>query len=344
MTPALAAELVGRSQATLRELNIDEYTAALGTALQLHPSSSSSLLEFPQLRQLAISSSDTDYTQPMIDGARLPALEMLYFRETTYPPAYGNRVFASAAVRLMPGVWRRLRLLVVDALSSGDIAVIGAQAPSLKVLRVGLLGCDVDVPEPITVPPVPAMDIPAVLAVLQSCTQLVDFSVETPDAFEDAYNNHDHADPLIPWFERPSSSSANTTFAAVDLASNAGGLKTLMLNAWALTFDQLLALFHALPALTSFEGSLKFNASYACRRRCSPLLHHTALAHQSLVLSAPARHRRVFTSSLLRFVAMLPALRTLELYGSVDMPGVAAAVARVVPGCVAGFYAISRSD
>ncbi|KAJ2864797.1 hypothetical protein GGH94_002687 [Coemansia aciculifera] len=326
-------ELVGRSQRTLRELNIEEYTVALATALCLHPDSA--WAEFPQLRQLAISNEgSTEYSDVMIDGARLPAVEMLYFRETFYPLQSSgcNPVFDSTSVRLMYGVWAKLRLLVVDALSRGDIAVVGRQAPNLEVLRIGLLGSDVELSGDEEEPPAPALDLAAVSVLLQTCGRLLDLSIETPEAYEDFYNNHEGADPRLPWFERPFDTHAQ-------IVGNGSLLRTLMLNAWALTFDQMLALFHSLPSLNSFEGNLKFNASYPATLRVAS--RHLCLAHLSLVHSTPTRHRKVFKSNLLRFVSMLPALRSLELYGSIDVPGVEAAVARVVPGCLAGFYALS---
>ncbi|KAJ2068406.1 hypothetical protein GGI08_000883 [Coemansia sp. S2] len=332
-TMTTVTELVGRSQSTLRELNIEEYTVSLATALYLHPDSP--WAEFPQLRQLAISNEgSTDYSEVMIDGRRLPAVEMLYFRETFYPTHSSgcNPVFDSNCVRLMYGVWSKLRLLVVDALSRGDIMVIGRQAPLLEVLRIGLLGSDVELCGYEEEPPAPALDLAAVSVLLQSCGRLLDLSIETPEAYEDFYNNHEGADPRLPWFERPFDTQAVIT-------GNGSVLRSLMLNAWALTFDQMLGLFQSLPCLNSFEGNLKFNASYPATLR----MRHLCLAHLSLVHSTPTRHRKVFKSNLLRFVSMLPALRSLELYGSVDVPGIEAAVARVVPGCLAGFYALSVS-
>ncbi|KAJ2890420.1 hypothetical protein IWW38_004141, partial [Coemansia aciculifera] len=164
---AEATELVKRCYATLRELNIEEYTETLGKSLALHPSSPE-WLEYPQLRQLAISSIASDYSAAMLDGRRMPAVEMLYFRETTYPSLSGgtNPVFESTGKRLMTGEWATLRLLVVDALSRGDIAVIGRRAPCLEVLRIGLLGSDVEIEvldDGGPVLPAMALDLEAVL-------------------------------------------------------------------------------------------------------------------------------------------------------------------------------------
>ncbi|KAJ2742237.1 hypothetical protein GGI20_004629 [Coemansia sp. BCRC 34301] len=326
-----AVELVARSRTTLRELNVEEYTNALANGLRLHPQSP--YTQFPSLRQLAISS--TGDLDAVLDGVRMPALEMLYFRDTTYPcTPEGNAVLESHAVRLMRTPWPRLRLLVVDSMTRGDLGVLSSMAPSLELLRIGLLGSDVDVVALEGGPPCPAIDLAGVIRILDSCDRLVDLSIETPDAFEDAYNNHDAIDPQTAWFERPS----NPPFGISLENGSQGTLRSLSLNAWALTFDQLLSLFGLLPALTSFEGNLKFNASYPCRSA-----ERGGVVHLSLVHSTRSRHRRVFTSNLLRFVSMLPLLRTLELYGSSSVPGIESAVSRVLPGCVTSFCALNKN-
>ncbi|KAJ2414544.1 hypothetical protein GGI10_002320 [Coemansia sp. RSA 2530] len=293
------AELVGRSRGTLRELNIEEYSAAVAAQLHLHPDSA--WIEYPRLRQLAISS---EGGCAAVDGERLPAVEMLYYREATYqaPGTSGySPVFESTCLRLMQGVWRGLRLLVVDAMTRGDIEWVGRRAPRLEVLRIGMLSSDVDFADLL---PTPALDLGSVALLLATCGRLVELCVETPEAFEDFYNNHEGADPRLPWYERP--------FDVRAVVLGAGcGLRSLMLNAWALTFDQMLGLFESLPQLVSFEGNLKFNASYPATKRLSP--GHASLKHLSLVHSTATRHRRVFKSNLLRFISMLPRLRSLEL-------------------------------
>ncbi|KAJ2331644.1 hypothetical protein GGH91_006367 [Coemansia sp. RSA 2671] len=214
-------------------------------------------------------------------------------------------------------------------MTRGDIEWVGRRAPRLEVLRIGMLSSDVDFADLL---PTPALDLGSVSLLLATCGRLVELCVETPEAFEDFYNNHEGADPRLPWYERP--------FDVRAVVLGAGcGLRSLMLNAWALTFDQMLGLFESLPQLVSFEGNLKFNASYPATKRLSP--GHASLKHLSLVHSTATRHRRVFKSNLLRFISMLPRLRSLELYGSTDLPGIEAAVTRVIPGCVAGYYALS---
>ncbi|KAJ2476495.1 hypothetical protein EV174_004912, partial [Coemansia sp. RSA 2320] len=334
------SELVVRSQQTLRELNIEEYTVELGSSLRLLPGSE--WAAYPQLRQLAISQVAGVYDRWMVDGARLDAVEMLYFRDTEYPATgAGNRVLESTHVRLMGAAWARLRLLVVDSLSRGDVERLGSYAPRLEVLRVGLLGGDVHLEA--GGQPAAALDLAAVAVILQTCRQLEDFSVETPEPYEDVYNARcPHSETVACW-ERPYDLGQRFGPLVVDPPHTR--LRALMLNAWALTFDQLRSLFGALPALNSFEGNLKFTSdSYSSNFINDGRMGGSRLAHVSLVLSAPpTRHPRAFKSSLLRFVGGLPALRMLEIYGSADMPGIEDAVARVAPGCVAGFYSLTEN-
>ncbi|KAJ2733155.1 hypothetical protein IW152_003312 [Coemansia sp. BCRC 34962] len=298
------AELVGRSRAALRELNIEEYSVAMAALLGLHPDSK--WMEYPRLRQLAISSEEASEYKAVIDGRRLPAVEMLYYREASYPLPSGSGyspIFDSPCARLMQGEWRGLRLLVVDALSRGDIEAVGRKAPRLEVLRVGMLSSDIDFGD--LLPPAPALDLGSVSLLLATCGRLVELCVETPEAFEDYYNNHEGADPRLPWYERPFDVQARVSGGE----DNSSGLRSLMLNAWALTFDQMLVLFESLGQLVSFEGNLKFNASCPATRRLQSPPGHPSLAHLSLVLSTATRHRRVFKSNLLRFISMLPRLK-----------------------------------
>ncbi|KAJ2877748.1 hypothetical protein FB639_003633 [Coemansia asiatica] len=62
------------------------------------------------------------------------------------------------------------------------------------------------------------------------------------------------------------------------------------------------------------------------------------------------RFKHVFKANLLKFVAALGGgsgrgrrMKTLDVYGALEIPGLAGAIARVAPGCMASFYPLVPS-
>ncbi|KAJ2762315.1 hypothetical protein H4S06_000725, partial [Coemansia sp. BCRC 34490] len=99
----------------------------------------------------------------------------------------------------------------------------------------------------------------------------------------------------------------------------------------------LLCLFDRLRNLRSFEGILQFTSRYPVTEH-QRLEKHTRLAHLSLAHNTASKHKHIFKSNLLRFLSMLGNLKTLDIYGELELPGLENAIGRVVPGCSAGFY------
>ncbi|KAJ1834918.1 hypothetical protein LPJ63_001574 [Coemansia sp. RSA 2711] len=336
-----AVELVRRSRLTLQDLNIDEYTPALGEQLGLRCETAA--LDYPLLRRLAVSAADAPLVAGDCDGllvgTRLPALASLYFSEAAYPSRGGaNYVAQMPHVRLAGAAWPALRMLAVDALSAGDVPLIGAQMPALQVLSIGALGSDVRLEDAAT-PSVPA-DLPTVQTLLATCARLVDLRIETPEQYEDMYNNSPGFAPYyqqqfgaeLPLFERPFSPGLH------EIAPQPHAhLRHLTLNSSALTFDQLALLLGRLERLNSLEGIVRFTSRYPLT--CAPP-RHARLSQLSLAHSTQSRYKHMFKSTLLRFLSMLGALRTLEVYGELEFRGIESTVQRLLPGCHAGFYSL----
>ncbi|KAJ1730334.1 hypothetical protein LPJ61_003068 [Coemansia biformis] len=334
-------EVVRRSHQTLQDLNIDEFTVRLAEALGMRLEAGK--LEYPQLRRLAVSNQSYEEVDMLLDGSRMPTLASLYFSEAAYPSLGGrNLVAACGRVRLMGGTWPSARCLAVDGLSRGDVALVGKRMPMLQVLSIGALGSDVKLGDTST-PSVPA-DLDAVGVLLDTCPSLVDLRIETPEEHEDMFNNtpgfavHYKAcfpehDGDMPLFERP----FDPTHLHI-VSKTHTGLRALTLNSWALTFDQLILLLARLPQLNSFEGILRFTSRFPATQ--SMPQKHLHLSHVGLAHNTVGRYRHMFKLNLLKFVAMLPVLRSLDVYGELEIPGLENTVARLIPGCTAGFHSL----
>ncbi|KAJ2766712.1 hypothetical protein IWQ56_003610, partial [Coemansia nantahalensis] len=204
-------ELVRRSHQTLHDLNIDEFSVRLAEALGLRLAAGR--LEYPLLRRLAVSNLRFEPQDELLDGSRMPALASLYFSESTYPADdCRNPSTELNRLRLMGSTWPSVRCLAVDALSAKDVSQVGRRMPRLQVLSIGALGTDVKLPD-IEAPSVP-MSLQSIGRLLSSCSSLMDLRIETPEEYEDMYNNsprfathYDECFPEdeggMPSFERP---------------------------------------------------------------------------------------------------------------------------------------------
>ncbi|KAI8322143.1 hypothetical protein GQ54DRAFT_304279 [Martensiomyces pterosporus] len=332
-----AVDLVRQSHLTLRDLNIGELTTRLSNLLGVRSNGHS--LEYPNLQRLAISNSLSDAVDPpegLIDGTRFPGLQSLYFSETTYPSYGGHNIISeSTQVRLMHRRWANVQCLAVDGMSQGDVARLADSMPKLEVLSIGALGSDAQLGDT-EVPSVP-VDLPTTGLILKSCCSLVDFRVETPELYEDMYNNHAEHQKVasgmanLPSFDRPF--DPRTRYILDEPRTN---LRHLTLNSWALTFDQIVELLDKLPMLNSFEGILKFTSRFLLTAQMQQ--RHGHLSHLSLAHDTLTKYKHVFKSNFLRFVAGFAVLKTLDVYGGLEVPGIENAVRHVVPGCSVGFY------
>ncbi|KAJ2715587.1 hypothetical protein H4R19_001120 [Coemansia spiralis] len=334
-------EVARRSHRTLQDLNIDEFSARLAEALGLRLEAGR--LEYPLLRRLAVSNLCFEPLDELLDGSRMPALASLYFSESTYPSVDGRNLNAeSNRLRLMGSTWPSVRCLAVDALSAMDVLKAGWQMPRLQVLSIGVLGTDVKLPDTET-PSVP-VSLQSISWLLRTCRSLVDLRIETPEEYEDMYNNsptfaahYDECFPDdkggMPSFERPFDPTL------VDLVDREHPcLRALTLNSWALTFDQLVRMLGRLPQLNSFEGILRFTSRFLVTQCLAQ--PHQHLSRLSLAHNTGSRYRHIFKLNLLKFVAMLPALTSLDVYSELEIPGLENTVARLIPGCTPGFHSL----
>ncbi|KAJ2556929.1 hypothetical protein EV175_001673 [Coemansia sp. RSA 1933] len=332
---------------TLHDLNIYGFTSkvaqALGIACDIEEDRK---LTYPNLRRIAISNREleTDLPNGILDGRRMPGLQLLYFSEAVYPSYDGcNIVTDSNQVRLLGSEWINVRFLAVDGISRADVALLGQNMRRLEFLSIGSLGNDVELGDSLT-PSVP-VSLHTLGSIFESCSALVDLRVEMPELYEDMYNTTpsviaaaavgspgvaSYAPP--PSFDRPFDPSVRRIAHAPH-----ANLMHVTLNSWALTFDQLLLLFDSLQNIRSFEGILQFTSRYPVTEH-QHLAKHRHLSQLSLAHCTASKHKHIFKSNLLKFVSMLANLITLDIYGALEFPGLDNAIGRVVPGCTAGFY------
>ncbi|KAJ1955483.1 hypothetical protein EC988_001860, partial [Linderina pennispora] len=319
------AELVRRSSQTLTDLNIGEYSAGLADTLGIRPPYA---VEYPQLTRLAISNSD-DKSADLIDGHAFPRLQSLYFSESVYPSNSGhNTVSEFAGARLTSGTWSSLQYLAVDGLSQGDVAGLGQKIPGLLALSVGALGSDVGLADSDV--PAPPLDLHATGQIISTCANLRDLRIEVPEAYEDMYNNnHDAGFPAAP---RPFAPSVQL------INEPQYELLHLALNTYALTFDQLTQLLACLPSLASFEGNVQFTSRFPCTLEKPHGLAQLSIAHSTL-----PKYKHTFKSNLLKFLAQFAELRTLEVYGELEIAGLEMALQHVLPRCQVGVFPLIPS-
>ncbi|KAJ2160539.1 hypothetical protein GGF46_002188 [Coemansia sp. RSA 552] len=313
-------EVARRSHLTLLDLNIDEFHLGISETLGL--SGDRFKLEYPRLRRLAISHLECENANEMLIGSRLRSLASLYLSETEYPSYDGvNYASAMKGIRLMSDIWPSMRYLAVDGIPYNDAVWIGVRMPWLTFLSVGALGNDVPLRDE-CMPSVPVgLDVVGML--IDNCPRLVDMRIETPEQYEDMYNNipgfasyYEKCFPEeidgMPAFERPFEPSMLNV-----VTYPHSNLRHLTLNSWALSFDQLILLFDKLVALNSFEGSLRFTSRYPVTQTLSRP-KHPVLAHLSLAHNTPSRYKHIFKTNLLKFVSILGALKTLDIYTNSD--------------------------
>ncbi|KAJ2706104.1 hypothetical protein FB645_001861 [Coemansia sp. IMI 203386] len=329
-------ETVRQQSGQLLDMNVDGYGAEL--AQQLGMTASSAV--YPRLERLALACAPHGWEAAQVDARCMPQLRSLYFSQRQYPVYAGcNVVRESTAVVLMQSAWEHLEIMAVDALTRGDVARMASRLPRLRVLSIGAMGNDVDVAD--RGAPDQPLDPVGFAAILLACPQLVDLRVEVPTLFEDRYNGF--APDGLPPADRP-------FFPAVRhlAVADHAGLRHLTINAWALTFDQALRLVRRLPRLGSLEWVLQFSSRHplsADTVRETDGHAHPSLAHVCMVHTTAVRFKHVFRTNLLRFVAALGGgagvggrLRSLDVYGALEIAGLSDAVACVAPGCVAAFY------
>ncbi|KAJ2865969.1 hypothetical protein GGI22_001394 [Coemansia erecta] len=340
-------EVVRRSCMTLHDLNIYGFTSGVARALGIaYDMDEARKLDYPRLRRIAISNRaiEVDLPNGILDGRRMPGLQLLYFSESVYPSYAGHNVVTeSDQVRLMGSEWPNVRFLAVDGISRADVALLGQDMRRLEFLSIGSLGNDVQLGDSL-VPSVP-VDLHVLGSIVGSCPALVDLRVEMPELYEDMYNTTPaviaaaaagapgvaaYAPP--PSFDRPFDPSVRRIAQAPH-----ANLMHVTLNSWALSFDQLLLFFDSLHNLRSFEGILQFTARYPVTEH-RRLAKHRHLSQLSLAHCTASKHKHIFKSNILRFVSMLVNLVTLDIYGALEFPGLDHAIGRVVPGCTAGFY------
>ncbi|KAJ2658549.1 hypothetical protein IWW48_003954 [Coemansia sp. RSA 1200] len=337
------AELARKSSKTLHDLKIYGFTSGLARALGIaYDMDEEQKHEYPNLRRIAISNKELEMDVPngVLDGRTMPALQSLYFSESVYPSYDGHNIVTECEdVRLMSSEWAGVRFLAIDGISQADVAQIGQSMPRLEFLSIGSLGSDIELGDSL-MPAVP-VDLDTVGRILENCSTLVDMRVEVPEQYEDMYNttpaavaalsgSSSFAPPLS--FDRPFDPAIKHI-----VRTHHTSLAHLTLNSWALTFDQLLCLFDHLRSLRSFEGILQFTSRYPVTEH-QRLEKHTRLAHLSLAHNTASKHKHIFKGNLLKFLSMLGNLKTLDIYGELEFPGLENAIGRVVPGCSAGFY------
>ncbi|KAJ1789255.1 hypothetical protein LPJ59_005378, partial [Coemansia sp. RSA 2399] len=117
-------EVVRRSCLTLHDLNIYGFTSGVARALGIaYDVDEARRLDYPSLRRIAISNRDIEVDLPngILDGRRMPGLQLLYFSEYVYPSYAGhNIVTESDQVRLLGSEWPSVRFLAVDGISRAD--------------------------------------------------------------------------------------------------------------------------------------------------------------------------------------------------------------------------------
>ncbi|KAJ2503306.1 hypothetical protein GGH96_000327 [Coemansia sp. RSA 1972] len=348
-------ELVRRSHMSVQDLNIDEFSMPMSAMLGMIGDAEG--LDYPLLRRLAISNkaleidtgvdSTSDDTRivsgcGLLHGSRMPALTALYFSESRYPSLDGlNLVAERRHIRLTGDLWPNLKVLAVDGLTRADINQLGSRMPWLEVLSIGALGNDVQLRDT-QVPSVPA-DLWTIAMILAGSPRLVDLRIETPEIYEDMFNNvpsfavhyaqryPDNPDDM-PMYDRP----FDPTIECVETMHV--NLRHLTLNSWALTFDQITGMLEKLCALNSFEGILHFTPRYAVTRVLPQ--KHARLSHLSLAHNTSVRYKHIFKANLCRFVSMFGVLRSVEVYSELEIPGLEKTVRALVPGCRAGFYSL----
>ncbi|KAJ1822762.1 hypothetical protein LPJ56_000770 [Coemansia sp. RSA 2599] len=337
-------DVVRRQCATLRDMNVDEYDGELAGRLGMAGGACGAAV-YSRLERLALACKPYQWEVVRLDAECVPRLRSLYFSQGLYPVYAGrNLVRESMAVILMQKQWEWLEMLAVDTLSKGDLLQMQGKLPRLRVLSIGTMGSDVDLADPDCAPDAP-LDIADVATILDACPQLIDLRIEVPAVFEDIYNGN-APDQITPMVERP----FFPLFRHLVPREHAK-LRHLTINAWALTFDQALLLVDALPRLCSLEWVLRFSSRYPVSPEAArAVAAHGALAHMSLAHVTGVRFKHVFKANLLKFLAVLGGgsgvggrLKTLDVYGALEIPGLAGAVARVAPGCVAAFYPLVPS-
>ncbi|KAJ1950093.1 hypothetical protein FBU59_000842 [Linderina macrospora] len=319
------AELVRRSRQTLVDMNIGEYSVELAETLGIRPPHT---VEYPQLTRLAISNSADDASS-LIDGSAFPQLLSLYFSESVYPSSNGrNTVSDFPGARLTHSTWPQLQCLAVDGLSQGDVANLPQSVPCLTALSVGTLGSDVSLGDSDV--PAPPLDLVATGHIIGGNANMTDLRIEVPEAYEDMYNNsHDAGFPAAP---RP----FDPHVLIIDRPQTA--LRHLTLNTYALTFDQLTHLLAHLPNLASFEGNVQFTSRFPCT-----LTQPLTLAQLSIAHTTVSKYRHTFKSNLLKFLSQFTGLRTLEVYGELEIAGLELALQHVAPGCQVGVFPLIPS-
>ncbi|KAJ1894029.1 hypothetical protein LPJ66_005421 [Kickxella alabastrina] len=328
-------EVVRRSSSTLADLNMDEFQAEMAVALGMSPLAEPSVV-YPVLRRLAVSSAN-DHEGDLLDGRSLPAVASLYCSQTQYPVYSGSNIISnSTQVRLLRHPWPAARCLAVDALSRGDLLLLGESLPQLQVLSVGALGGDVHLGD--IHRPAAALQMRDLGAVLSALPGLVDLRIEVPEPYEDMYTG------LV---EEPGNAvdrPADPLMLATDLVPEPHlALRHLTVNAWALTFDQILGVIDALPQLNALECVLLFSSRHPATRQIHAGGNH--LASVSLAHTVPLRMKHVFKANLLRFAGALAGkrLRALDVYGALEITGIEKTLERALPGCVTNFYPLVPS-
>ncbi|KAJ2784449.1 hypothetical protein GGI15_002250 [Coemansia interrupta] len=333
-------DLVSRQHETLSVLSIDAYSAALAHTLRL--SSESPWLSYPALHKLTLSIAHTFAN--LLDSRRVPRLALLSSSHAHYPvSARGVHLLRDRPETLLAGQrFAGLRVLAVDALTLGDVHALGASAGhSLDALSVGGLFADVQLADEAQgssedFTPAVCMDAPTMAHVLRTCPALSDLRLLVPPAYEDAYNGTPAPATPTCVFERP-------PMAAPVVWPGHQALRHVCVHAWAMTFDQALMLARSLPQLLSLDWVLRMaHASDGLMdvgRGDGGRLAHVSVAHTVAV-----RLKHAFKAALLRFAAALQGpLRVLDVYGGLDVLGLAGAVGRVCPGCTATFYPLVPS-
>ncbi|KAJ1643669.1 hypothetical protein LPJ64_004577 [Coemansia asiatica] len=330
---------------TLRDMNIDEYDQVMAERLGLR-SDTGVVVVFTKLERLALACIPYQWDVVTVDARNMPYLRSLYFSQCLYPVYAGrNLVRESMSVILMQNEWMNLEILAVDTFSKGDVLGMRGKLPRLRVLSIGTMGNEIDLADP-SVPDMP-LEIGDLAVILDACPQLVDFRVEVPAVFEDMYNGN--APDNMQSAERPFFPQFQNLVAQEHLC-----LKHLTINAWAITFDQALLLVYRLPRLCSLEWVLKFSSRHPVSSDVVQLVSgngaHGSLAHVSMAHVTGVRFKHVFKANLLKFVAALGGgsgrgrrMKTLDVYGALEIPGLAGAIARVAPGCMASFYPLVPS-
>lgn len=313
-------EVIRRSQQTLRDLNIDEFTEELAQALGIHPDSP--VVTYSQLHRLAIAHLPDE---GQISGSAFPNLKILSFSQTQYPvnPQTGcNQISETLEPRLTQHTWPALQRLAIDGISQGDIQGL-VRVPQLEVLSIGAL--DTETAEDLGELPVACLErLEDLGSILDRCPQLVDLRLETPEAFDELYNES---------VERPSQPLLK------EIATDSHScLRHLTVSPWALTFDQILRLLSRAPQLNCLECIVHFTARHPVTATDFSGGQH--LSHLILLHSTGPKHRHLFKSNLLRFLSHLNtgSLKTLDIYGALELPGLECTLARSLDDCLVGVF------